>query len=159
MAQRKKRPAVRKGKSIARRKARKPSKSARGRPAKRTVARATPRKRMAKARLKGGAKKGPKKVREKSCQVRPWLKLSSSMWSRSRYQALRSSPKSKRLRCVRRAQDPRSLRRVVRPRNRKNHKTVTSHAGASCRRVSLMNRRLHCRAYSTADWPVSAVFC
>ena len=63
MAQRKKRPAVRKGKSIARRKARKPSKSARGRPAKRTVARAIPRKRLAKATLKRAAKKGRKKVR------------------------------------------------------------------------------------------------
>ena len=57
MAQRKKRPAVRKGKSIARRKAGKPSKAARKRPAKRTVARATPRKRSAKAKLKRGAKK------------------------------------------------------------------------------------------------------
>jgi hypothetical protein len=63
MAQRKKRPAVRKGKSIARRKARKPSKSARKRPVKRTVARATPRKRLAKVRLKRGAKKPRKKMR------------------------------------------------------------------------------------------------
>ena len=63
MAQRKKRPAVRKGKSITRRKARKPSKSARGRPAKRTVARAIPRKRLAKAKLKRGAKKARKRVR------------------------------------------------------------------------------------------------
>ena len=63
MAQRKKRPAIRKGKSITRRKARKPSKSARKRPAKRTVARATPRKRSAKAKLKRGAKKARKKVR------------------------------------------------------------------------------------------------
>jgi hypothetical protein len=63
MAQRKKRPTVRKGKSTARRKARKPSKSARGRPAKRTVARAIPRKRLAKAKLKRGAKKARKRVR------------------------------------------------------------------------------------------------
>ena len=63
MAQRKKRPTVRKGKSIARRKARKPSKSARRRPAKRTVARATPSKRLAKAKLKRGAKKARKRVR------------------------------------------------------------------------------------------------
>jgi hypothetical protein len=63
MAQRKKRPAVRKGKSIARRKARKPSKSARKRSAKRTVARAAPRKRLAKAKLKRGAKKARKRVR------------------------------------------------------------------------------------------------
>ena len=63
MAERKKRPAVRKGKSIARRKAGKPSKAARKRPAKRTVARATPRKRSAKAKLKRGAKKARKKVR------------------------------------------------------------------------------------------------
>jgi hypothetical protein len=60
MAQRKKRPTVRKGKSIARRKARKPSKSARRRPAKRTVSRATPSKRLAKAKLKRGAKKARK---------------------------------------------------------------------------------------------------
>jgi hypothetical protein len=65
MAQRKKRPAVRKrkGKPTARRKARKPSKPARKRPLKRTVARATTRKRSAKAKLKGGAKKARKKVR------------------------------------------------------------------------------------------------
>ena len=63
MAQRKKRPTARKGKSIARHKARKPSKSAGKRPAKRTVARATPRKRSAKAKLKRGVKKARKKVR------------------------------------------------------------------------------------------------
>ena len=63
MAQRKKRPTARRGKSIARRKAGKPSKAARKRPAKRTVARATPRKRSAKAKLKRGAKKARKKVR------------------------------------------------------------------------------------------------
>lgn len=64
MAQRKKRQTVRKGKSIARRKARKPSKPARGRPAKRTVAKAIPRKRLAKARPKRvEAKKARKKVR------------------------------------------------------------------------------------------------
>jgi hypothetical protein len=63
MAQRKKRPTARKGKSIARRNAHKPSKSARKRPAKRTVARATPRKRSAEAKLKRGAKKARKKVR------------------------------------------------------------------------------------------------
>ena len=62
MAQRKKRPTTRKGKSIARRKARKPSKSARKRPAKRTVPRATLRKRSAKAKLKRGAKKARKRV-------------------------------------------------------------------------------------------------
>jgi hypothetical protein len=62
MAQRKKRPTARKGKSIARRKARKPSKSARKRPAKRTVPRATLRKRSAKAKLKRGAKKARKRV-------------------------------------------------------------------------------------------------
>ena len=63
MAQRKKRPTARKAKPTARRKARKPSKSARGRPAKRTVARATPSKRLAKAKLKRGAKKARKRVR------------------------------------------------------------------------------------------------
>jgi hypothetical protein len=63
MAQRKKRPAVRKGKLITRRKARKPSKSARKRPAKRTAARATPSKRLAKTKLKRGEKKPRKKVR------------------------------------------------------------------------------------------------
>ncbi len=63
MAQRKKRPAVRKRTSIARRQARKPSKSARKGPAKRSAARATPRKRPAKAKLKPGAKKARKRVR------------------------------------------------------------------------------------------------
>ena len=63
MAQRKKRPTVRKGKSTTRRIARKPSKSARGRPAKRTIARAVPRKHLAKAKLKRGAKKARKRVR------------------------------------------------------------------------------------------------
>ena len=62
MAQRKKRPAARKAKSVTRRKARKSSKSARKRPVKRIVARATPRRRMAKAKLKGRAK-ARKKVR------------------------------------------------------------------------------------------------
>ena len=58
MAQRKKRPTARKGKPTARRKARKPSKSARRIPAKRTVAKAISRKRSAKAKHKGvGAKK------------------------------------------------------------------------------------------------------
>jgi hypothetical protein len=63
MAQRKKRPTARKAKPTARRKARKPSKSARGRPAKHIVARAAPRKRLAKAKLKRGAKKARKRVR------------------------------------------------------------------------------------------------
>ena len=63
MAQRKKRPTARKAKPTARRKARKPSKSARGRPAKRTIARAIPRKYLAKAKLKRGVKKARKKVR------------------------------------------------------------------------------------------------
>ena len=63
MAHRKKRPTARKGKSIAPRKAHKPSKSARSRSAKRTVARAIPRKRLAKAKLKRGAKKARKRVR------------------------------------------------------------------------------------------------
>ena len=63
MAQRKKRPTARKAKPTARRKARKPSKSARGRPAKRTIARAIPRKHLAKAKLKRGAKKARKRVR------------------------------------------------------------------------------------------------
>jgi hypothetical protein len=63
MAQRKKRPAARKRKSITRRKARKPFKSARKRPAKRQMARAALRKRPAKAKLKPGAKKARKKVR------------------------------------------------------------------------------------------------
>src|SRR5690242_17293782 len=57
MAQRKTRSTVRKGKSKTRRTVRKSLKSARKRPAKRIVARATPRKRVAKAKLKGGAKK------------------------------------------------------------------------------------------------------
>jgi hypothetical protein len=45
-----------------RRTARKSSKSVRKRPPKRTVARAMPRKRSAKAKLKGGAKKARKKL-------------------------------------------------------------------------------------------------
>jgi hypothetical protein len=61
MAQRKKRTA-RKGSPTARRKARKLSKSARKKPAKRTVVRATPRKHLAKAKVKRGAKKARKKV-------------------------------------------------------------------------------------------------
>ncbi len=63
MAQRKKRPAAGKAKSIARGKARKPSKSARKGPAKRSAARATPRKRPAKAKLKRGAKKARERVK------------------------------------------------------------------------------------------------
>jgi hypothetical protein len=63
MAQRKKRRTVRKGKLTARRKTRKPSKSARRRPAKRTVLRAASRKRPAKAKLKRGAKKARKRVK------------------------------------------------------------------------------------------------
>ena len=63
MAQRKKRPTVRKGKPIKRRKARKPSKSARKRPVKRTAAKATARKSPAKAKLKRVPKKARKKVR------------------------------------------------------------------------------------------------
>jgi hypothetical protein len=62
MAQRKKRQTVRKGKSTPRHKARKPSKSARKGPVKRTVARAAPRKRSAEAKLKPGAKKARKKA-------------------------------------------------------------------------------------------------
>jgi hypothetical protein len=46
-----------------RRKARKPSKSARKRPAKRRIARATPRKHLAKAKPKLGAKKARKRVK------------------------------------------------------------------------------------------------
>ena len=68
MAQRKKRPTVRKRRSIARRKARKPSKSARGRPAKRRIARAIPRKHLAKAKVNRGAKKV---VRKKVRAVKP----------------------------------------------------------------------------------------
>ena len=65
MAKRKKRPAVRKrkAKSIARRKTREPSRSARKGPAKRTAARATPRKSPAKAKLTPGAKKARKRVK------------------------------------------------------------------------------------------------
>ncbi len=65
MAQRKKRPPVRKrkAKSIARRKARKRTKPARKRPVKRTAAKATPRKRLAEAKLKRGAKKVRKQVK------------------------------------------------------------------------------------------------
>jgi hypothetical protein len=63
MAQRKKRQTARKGKPIARGKARKPAKSARKKPVKRTVARATPRKRPAKAKLKGVVKKARKRVK------------------------------------------------------------------------------------------------
>ncbi len=62
MAQRKKRRTVRKGKSTARRKTRKPPKSARLRPAKRRIARAAPRKRPVKAKLKPVAKKARKRV-------------------------------------------------------------------------------------------------
>ena len=63
MAQRKKRRTVRKGKSTARHKTRKPPKSARGRPAKRRIASATPSKRLAKAKLKPRAKKARKRVK------------------------------------------------------------------------------------------------
>lgn len=63
MAQRKKRTTVRKGKSITRRKARKPSKFVRKGLAKRTLTRATQSKRLAKAQLKRPAKKARKKVR------------------------------------------------------------------------------------------------
>jgi DNA-binding TFAR19-related protein (PDSD5 family) len=58
------RPAVRKrkGKSVTRRKTRKPPKSARGKTAKRRIAGAAPRKRLAKAKLKPGAKKARKRV-------------------------------------------------------------------------------------------------
>jgi hypothetical protein len=71
MAQRKKRPTVRKRKSITRRKARKPSKSVWKRPAKRTVARPTPRKRVAKAKLKGEAKKARRRVRAVKPPITP----------------------------------------------------------------------------------------
>jgi hypothetical protein len=37
------------------------------------------------------------------------------------------------------------------PESEEPYKTVTSHAGASCRRVSLMNRRLHCRATKSSS--------
>ena len=63
MAQRKKRPAVRKRKSITRRKVRKPSKSARKRAAKRGAARVTSHKPLAKAKLKRGAKKARKRMK------------------------------------------------------------------------------------------------
>jgi hypothetical protein len=63
MAQRKKRQTARKAKSTPRRKTPKPSKSARKRLAKRTVAGAAPRKRPAKDKLKPLAKKARKKVR------------------------------------------------------------------------------------------------
>ena len=52
MAKRKKRAAARKGKAATRGKARKPAKSVRGKIAKRTSARATPRKRVTKAKSK-----------------------------------------------------------------------------------------------------------
>ena len=52
MAQRKKRAAARKRKAATRGKARKPAKSVRGKAAKRTSARATPRKRVTKAKSK-----------------------------------------------------------------------------------------------------------
>ena len=52
MAQRKKRAAARRGKAATRGKARKPAKSVRGKAAKRTSARATPRKRVTKAKSK-----------------------------------------------------------------------------------------------------------
>ena len=52
MAQRKKRAAVRRGKAATRGKARKPAKSVRGKAAKRTSAKATPRKRVTKAKSK-----------------------------------------------------------------------------------------------------------
>jgi hypothetical protein len=71
MAQRKKRPAVRKAKSITRSKARKPSKSARKRPVKRTVARATPRKHLAKAKVERGAKKARKRLRAVKRPITP----------------------------------------------------------------------------------------
>ena len=63
MAKQKKRPTARKAKSTPRRKARKPSKPARKRPAKRTVARAAPRKHLAKAKVKRGAKKARTRVK------------------------------------------------------------------------------------------------
>ena len=52
MAKRKKRAAARKGKAATRGKARKPAKSVRGKTAKRTSARATPKKRVTKAKSK-----------------------------------------------------------------------------------------------------------
>jgi hypothetical protein len=52
MAKRKKRAAARRGKAATRGKARKPAKSVRGKTAKRTSARATPRKRVTKAKSK-----------------------------------------------------------------------------------------------------------
>jgi hypothetical protein len=52
MAQRKKRAAARRGKAATQDKARKPAKSARGKTAKRTSSRATPRKRVTKAKSK-----------------------------------------------------------------------------------------------------------
>jgi hypothetical protein len=52
MAQRKKRAAARRGKAATRGKARKPAKSVRGKTAKRISARATPRKRVTKAKSK-----------------------------------------------------------------------------------------------------------
>jgi hypothetical protein len=69
MAQRKKRAAVRKGKSTPRGKTRKASKSARAKAAKRTIAKAMPRKRSAKAKPKlVGAKKV---ARKKGRSVKP----------------------------------------------------------------------------------------
>jgi hypothetical protein len=63
MAQRKKRQTARKGTPTARGKARKPSKSARKRAAKRGAARVTSHKPLAKAKLKRGAKKARKRMK------------------------------------------------------------------------------------------------
>ena len=79
MAQRKKRPVVRKRKSITRREARKPSKSALKRPAKLTVARATPRKRPANAKLKGEAKKARKRVKVVKPPITPAVEIATEI--------------------------------------------------------------------------------
>jgi hypothetical protein len=65
MAQRKKRPTARRGKSAARGKARKTSNSARRKAAKRTIGRSKPRKSLAKAKLK---RAGAKKVTRRKAQ-------------------------------------------------------------------------------------------
>ena len=106
MAQRKKRPAVRKEKSTTRRKAGKPSKAARERPLKRTVARATPRKRMAKARLKGGAKKPRIKVRAKKPPTTPVVETVVVDVVEEPMAGVTASPRSRRPRCVRRGRGP-----------------------------------------------------
>ena len=126
MAQRKKRSAVRKGKSIARRKARKPSKSARGIPAKRTVARAIPRKRLAKANVKRGAKKARKRVRAVKPPSTPAVETVVVAVIEEPVPGVTVVTEFEATEVREAGAAPSSRRKVVpRPRNQKNHKIAS----------------------------------